>query len=170
MNLPGRVAMVATVAPLVCAVSHAGDPIDDLVNAVERARTITLDEGATTLTFDSVVDGGLWVKEIASRVYDSDYTDLSAPQDLGLRGVLAVGAWEFTFAPTCWVTPEEATALATAEPGVPVVDVDRWRINGGVGWHLTNTLELRTQYTYTKDANSPLDGEHRFDFGASFSF
>ncbi len=172
----------ATVGTLVLALaaSHAtaGDPVDDLLRALSDPTRLASPDGAADLSFDSIVSGELWESDLPARRFNSDLHDGDAPQPIGMRGVLSVGAWEFTFAPTWWVNPPwsvvdaDSAVGATADDSslLTLVDIERWRVNGGIGWHLTNAVEVQTEYSYTKDANSNLEGDHTIDLRVTFSF
>lgn len=163
---------LAALAAVAAAVT--GDPIDDLVAGFRHATHMTPAEGVA-LTFDSVVSGAHWRDGDETRALNSDFGDADRAQPVGLRSVLEVGAWDFSFAPTWWVAGPWTAAAATNptaadDPLLSQWDVEQWRVNAGIGWHLDERVEVRTQYSYTKDPTSDAVGEHLFDLRVSFSF
>ena len=163
------VAALFCVAP--CA--YAGDPIEDLVQGVAEVGTFAPAEGVE-VSFDSVVSGSHWRDGPNRRVFDSDLGSGDAPQPVGLRGAIDTGALEFSFTPIWWVAaPWTDRAEASASPETPFLthwELDRWRVDTSVAWRVTTGVELRTQYSYSKDAVTDTDGQHLLDLRLSFSF
>jgi hypothetical protein len=153
--------------------ARAGDPIDDLVKGVRDAAAFEPTEG-TRLTLDSVVSGAHWKEPPERRTLDSDTAQLDAPQPVGVRGVLASGAWEFAFTPIWWIsgpwTDSSSASASSDDPLLSQWSLDQWRIDGSVAWQVQPGVELRTNYSYSKDAASDADGQHMIDLTLSISF